>query len=55
MKKESGCDANLLIADPMFTDSESNAFSFKENSPAYELGINEIDVNKIGVGHNWYL
>lgn len=54
-KRESGCDANSLIAEPMFTDSESNDFSFKENSPAYELGINEIDVNKIGVGHNWYL
>ena len=34
-KNESGYDGNSLIADPMFTDSESNNFSFKENSPAY--------------------
>ena len=38
----------------IFTDFESNDFSFKENSPAYELGISKIDVNKIGVQHNWY-
>ena len=53
-KSESGCDANSLIADPMFTDSESNDFSFKENSPAYKLGISEIDTNSIGVQSNRY-
>lgn len=53
-KSESGYDANSLIVDPMFTDSESNDFSFKENSPAYELGISEIDTNSIGVQNNWY-
>lgn len=53
-KRESGYDANSLITDPMFTDSESNDFSFKENSPAYELKINEIDTNNIGVQNSWY-
>ncbi len=45
---------NVIHGRNIFTDFESNDFSFKENSPAYELGISEIDVNKIGVQHNWY-
>ena len=38
-----------LFADPMFTDPAGGDFSFKAGSPALKLGIEPLDVSKMGL------
>lgn len=42
-------EKDSVIADPMFADVANGNFSFLPNSPAYALGIEPIDVKKIGL------
>jgi hypothetical protein len=44
-----GKEKASLFADPMFVDPASGNFAFKEGSPALELGIEELDVSKMGM------
>ena len=44
-----GKEKASLFADPMFTDPAGGDFSFKEGSPALELGIEPLDVSKMGL------
>ena len=44
-----GKEEASLFADPMFTDPAGGDFSFKEGSPALELGIETLDVSKMGL------
>ena len=43
-----GKERASLFADPMFTDPAGGDFSFKEGSPALKLGIEPLDVSKMG-------
>ena len=44
-----GVDANSLAMDPLFMDPENGDFRLKENSPAHQLGIQPIDLSKVGL------
>ena len=44
-----GLEMASLFADPLFNDPEGGDFSFKEGSPALELGIEPLDVSKMGM------
>lgn len=44
-----GVDAHSRIEDPMFVDPENGDFRFKPGSPALEMGIEPIDMSKIGL------
>lgn len=48
-QKEDGVDDNSLAVDPLFVDPENGDFSFREDSPALELGIVPIDISQIGL------
>ncbi len=43
-----GQDAHSKIADPKFADAENYNFTLQENSPAFALGFEPIDVSKVG-------
>ena len=43
-----GKEKASLFADPMFKDPAGGDFSFKEGSPALKLGIEPLDVSKMG-------
>lgn len=47
--RKAGNEKHSLFADPMFTDPANGDFSFKEGSPAPKLGIEELDVSKMGL------
>ncbi len=42
-------DKNSLVADPCFGGFEEAGFKLKINSPAFKLGIKQIDFNKMGL------
>ena len=44
-----GNEKASLFADPMFIDAGAGDFRFKEDSPAIKLGIEELDVSKMGL------
>ncbi|MBP1840082.1 right-handed parallel beta-helix repeat-containing protein [Formosa algae] len=44
-----GKETSSLFADPMFIDVEAGNFEFKEGSPALKLGIEPLDVSKMGL------
>jgi hypothetical protein len=44
-----GKETNSLFADPMFIDPEHGNFGFKEGSPALKLGIEPLDISKMGM------
>ncbi len=44
-----GVDSNSVVADPCFTGFEEAGFKLNPNSPAFELGIKQIDFEKIGL------
>ena len=48
MKKE-GVDLNSVVADPLFEGLEEAGFVLKGNSPAFKLGIKQIDFENIGL------
>jgi len=47
-----GNEKASLFADPMFVDPANGDFGFKEGSPALTLGIEELDVSKMGLLKN---
>jgi hypothetical protein len=47
--REVGKEQSSLFADPMFIDPEGGNFGFKEGSPALKLGIEPLDVSKMGM------
>ncbi|WP_372772275.1 right-handed parallel beta-helix repeat-containing protein [Mangrovibacterium sp.] len=49
--RSAGNEKNSLFGDPLFTDPANGDFSFKEGSPAPKLGIEELDVSKMGLLH----
>lgn len=50
---ENICDGkyeqNSLITDPMFMDAEKSDYRYKYNSPAYALGIKDINIKEAGI------
>jgi hypothetical protein len=44
-----GCDANSIVADPLFIDPASGDFRFQESSPALKLGMRNFPIDKFGV------
>ena len=45
----SGNDTNSLWSDPLFEDAASRVYILAENSPAWDLGIQQIDTSNYGV------
>ena len=45
----SGNDSDSLWSDPMFEDPNSRIYVLAEDSPAWSLGIQQIDVSKFGI------
>lgn len=50
--RKQGVDNSSLAADPLFTGFEETGFKLKSNSPAFKLGIKQIDFDKIGLQKN---
>lgn len=48
-QQKDGIDKNSISFDPMFVDPENGDFRFKPESPALKMGIEPIDINKIGL------
>lgn len=46
---EMGKDQHSLYTDPMFVDAENFDFRLKNESPAFKLGFNQIDIQKVGL------
>ena len=44
-----GKEQASLFADPMFANPSAGDFGFKAESPAIELGIEALDVSKMGL------
>ncbi len=49
MVKEQGHEQHGLFSDPLFVDLAKGDLRLKQNSPAHELGIKQIDFDKIGL------
>ncbi|MEQ8556525.1 MAG: right-handed parallel beta-helix repeat-containing protein [Cyclobacteriaceae bacterium] len=47
--REAGLERASRFSDPMFIDPDNGDFGFKEGSPAVELGIEKLDVSKMGM------
>jgi len=47
-----GIDSNSVVADPCFLGLEDAGFKLNSNSPAFKLGIKQIDFEKIGLLKN---
>ena len=47
-----GKEQASLFADPLFVDAEDGDFRFQEGSPALTLGIEPLDVSKMGMRQN---
>lgn len=46
---ETGHDKNSICADPLFVDAPGRDYTLREDSPAFALGIHNIDRNRIGL------
>jgi len=44
-----GLFKNALVADPGFADPENGDFTLPENSPAYDIGFQPIDMSDVGI------
>jgi len=44
-----GFDRHSVIADPMFMDPEHDDYRLQPESPAFKLGFQPIDIEKIGL------
>jgi len=44
-----GYDVNSQWVDPMFTDPDGHNFQLRDDSPAFNMGIKQIDLSAIGV------
>jgi hypothetical protein len=49
--RAAGLEIGSLVGDPMFVDPAGGDFSFRPGSPAIELGIEPLDVSKMGRLH----
>jgi hypothetical protein len=47
--RREGRERHSRVGDPLFRDSERGDFRFNAGSPAWELGIEEIDLRKAGL------
>lgn len=47
--QEQGLAAQGIAADPLFEGFEDHQFRLQKNSPAFKLGIKQIDIQKIGL------
>ena len=47
--QKSGNDSKSLWQDPLFEDPASHRYVLSENSPAWELGIKQVDMDNIGI------
>ena len=47
--RSQGVDSNSVVADPCFEGLEETGFKLKSNSPAFKLGIKQIDFENIGL------
>ncbi len=43
-----GQDINSIFADPLFVDPQNSDFNLEENSPAFDLGFEPIDMTAVG-------
>ena len=48
-----GVDFNSVVSDPLFEGLEESGFKLKDNSPAVELGVKQIDFQNIGLIKNY--
>ena len=46
--QESGNDTDSTWQDPLFEDPENHVYILKENSPAWDMGITQIDLEHFG-------
>ena len=46
--KARGLENDSVVADPGFKDPEKRDFTLKEDSPAWEIGFQPIDVSDVG-------
>lgn len=46
--QKKGFDFHSITADPLFVDPEHDNYTLKENSPAFKLGFQQIDVSTVG-------
>ena len=44
-----GNDSESLWEDPLFEDASTHRYIMTENSPAWDLGIQQIDLDNIGI------
>ena len=47
-QRKMGHDFHSVVADPLFVDPEHDNYTLRENSPAFELGFQQIDMSIIG-------
>ena len=47
--QEGGNDTNSLWENPLFEDADAHIYILAEDSPAWELGIEQIDLDNIGI------
>merc|ERR1712080_410052 len=52
--QESGNDTNSLWEDPLFEDPVNHIYVIREESSAWSLGINQIDLDHFGVAEEEY-
>ena len=50
--RSQGVDSNSVVTDPCFEGLEEAGFKLKSNSPAFKLGIKQIDFENIGLLNN---
>ncbi|RTE04311.1 right-handed parallel beta-helix repeat-containing protein [Paenibacillus whitsoniae] len=48
-----GWDQHSLFADPLFTNPDQGDFTLQPNSPAYSLGITNVDLIGVGLLHDF--
>ncbi len=47
--RANGLDLNTMVADPLFEGFDDAGFRLKGNSPAFKLGIKQIDIENMGL------
>jgi hypothetical protein len=50
--RANGLDLNTLVADPLFEGFDGAGFRLKSNSPAFNLGIKQIEIGEMGLLKN---
>ena len=47
--RTNGLDVKTVVADPLFEGLDDAGFKLKSNSPAFDLGIKQIDISRMGL------